>query len=225
MALSAPMATRVAVAGALVGCTVAVSACTSNTSPASSTATAPATSSTVAGLTTAQARDALLTVQEVGNGLSISDLNPPEYPLPCTPNAKPLSKIVPPVAHATVTWSDATDSVEITETINNYGDDATVEHAINVTESGMRCRDGQIGAVPVTIGKAQDLSKNVKAAVDGIEAWAISSSRQRETVILAKVDTQLVTMVFGQLPDVPSNSIDAATIVQDAMAKVIEATQ
>jgi hypothetical protein len=77
----------------------------------------------------------------------------------------------------------------------------------------------------VTIGKPQDLSKNIKAAVDKIEAWALSSATSRETVIVAKIGTQLVTMVFGVLPNVPRNAFDAATIVQDAMAKVTEATQ
>lgn len=179
----------------------------------------------MAGLTTAQAKAALLTVQEVGNGLSVSDLKPPDYPLPCAPTAKPLSKIVPPVAHATVTWSDVSDSIEITETINNYGDDANVRRALDLTEAGMRCQDGQVGSVPVTIGKPEDLSHNIKAAVDGIEAWAMSSAQAHQTVILAKIDTQLVTMVFGELPNVPKNAIDAATIVQDAMAKVTQATQ
>jgi hypothetical protein len=214
-------AARIAVAGALVGCALgSIAACAS-----SGGTPAPTSPSPPAGLTTAQAQAALLTVAEIGNGLQVSDLQPQEYPLPCTPNAKPLSKIIAPAAHATATWSDATDSIEVTETINNYGDDATVQHALDLTEAGMRCRSGQVGSIPVTIGKPQDLSHNIKAAVDGIEAWAVSSSASHQTVILAKIDTQLITLVFGELPGTPKNALDAVTIVQDAMAKVSEATQ
>jgi hypothetical protein len=222
MAAPTWLAGRIAVAGTLLGCTVAIAACTSS----SSGSPAPTSASpTYAGLTTAQAKAALLTEHEIGNGLSISDLRPQEYPLPCTPNAKPLSKIVAPVAHATQTWTNDLDSIEVTETINNYGDDSAVHRALELTEAGMRCSDGEIGPISVAIGKPQDLSHNIKAAVDGIEAWAMTSSRTHETVILAKIDTQLITMVFGELPNTPSNAIDAATIVQDAMAKVSEATQ
>jgi hypothetical protein len=222
MASPARPAFRILTAGAALACTLAgAAACTSSGPPAPQTPTG----GTHQGLTTAQAQAALLTDAEIGNGLSTSDLTPPDYPLPCTPNAKPLSKLVPPVAHATHTWSDKTDSIEITETINNYGDDATVEHALNLTEAGMSCDSGQIGSVAVSIGKPQDLSKNIKAAVDGIEAWAVTSSTSHETVILAKIDTQLVTMVFGVLPGLPRNAIDAARIVQNAMAKVTQATQ
>ena len=222
MAASSRPAFRILAAGAALACALAgAAACTSSSGPP-----APDTSTgRQQGLTTEQAQAALLSVAEIGNKLTVSDLNPPDSPLPCTPNAKPLSKLVPPVAHATQTWSNNTKSIEITETIDNYGDDATVERALALTETGMSCKSGEIGSVSVTIGKPQDLSKNIKAAVDKIEAWALSSATSRETVIVAKIDTQLVTMVFGVLPNVPRNAIDAATIVQDAMAKVTEATQ
>ena len=219
--LSRP-ALRILAAGAVLACTVTSAvACTSSGSPAPPSSPSP----TFDGLTTSQAQAALLTQAEVGNGLSVSDMKPHNYPLPCTPTAKPLSKLVPPVAHASQTWSDKTDSIEITQTIDNYGDEKTAQHALDLTEAGMSCDSGEIGSVPVTIGKPQDLSKNIKAAVDSIQAWALSASTSHETVIVAKINTQLVTMVFGVLPGVPRNAFDAATIVQDAMAKVTQATQ
>jgi hypothetical protein len=221
MAAPSRPALRILAAGAALACALpGAAACTSSGPPTPQTSTGK-----YQGLTTQQAQAALLTVAEVGNKLSISDLNPPDFPHPCTPDAKPLSKLVPPVAHATQTWGDDTDSIEITETIDNYGDDATVGRALRLTEAGMSCHSGEIGSVSVTVGKPQDLSKNVKASVDKIEAWALSSATSRETVIVAKIDTQLVSMVFGVLPSVPRNAFDAATIVQDAMAKVTEATQ
>lgn len=196
------------------------------TSPATTPAGAPHRPSQVAvGLTQAQAEAALLTRAEVGAGLAPTAPNEQTQPFPCTPETPPLDQVVPAPVHAAVSFTDPANSFEVTERIDNYASAATAQRALSLTERGLGCNSGSLGSIPVTIGAPADLSKNLTTTVDKSEAWEITASSARQSYIVTKIDTQLVTLIFGETSNAAGQNVDAAGIVQKAIAKVGLATQ
>jgi hypothetical protein len=206
---------RAAVSIAAVA-TLVLSACSS-----SGGGTPPSTGPSVdAGLTQSQAEQALLSQSDVGNGLQVKPTNPVNTPFPCAPDAPPLDAQVHPPVHAEVTFTDDLQSIELTEEINNYGDDATVAKALKIGEAGLACKSGSVGRFNVTVSGPSDLKAKITADVDKAEAWAVHSGVANESIIVAKIGTQLVVLTFGVFANANAQGLDAAGITQKALAKV-----
>ena len=206
---------RVAVAVAAVAALV-LSACTSS----GGGGTPSKGPSVAAGLSQSQAEQALLSQSDVGSGLHVKPTNPAKTPFPCAPDAPPLDTQVPPPVHAEVTFTDDLESIELTEEINNYGDDATVAKALKLGEAGLACKAGSVGRFNVTVSGPSDLKSKIKAQVDKVEAWAVQSGVANESIIVAKIGTQLVVLTFGVFAGANDRGLDAAGITQKALEKV-----
>lgn len=197
--------------------------------PAGSAAPSGASSGSAAGassgLTQAQAQAALLTRAEIGNGLVPTAPYDATQPFPCTPGKAPLTQTLPAPVHAVVSYADAADDFEVTERIDNYADPARTQRALTLTENGLACTTGSLGSIPVTIGAPSDLSRHLTTDVDLSRAWEITGAGAAQSYIVTKIDTELVTLIFGETGEATTQSVDAAGIVQKAIAKVGSATQ
>ena len=176
------------------------------------------------GLSADQARAALLTPAQVGNGLSPTGNDTGPTPFPCTPGKPPLDKQVPPKVKAESTYTNATQDLTFREEIANYGSIARVNTALAVGEKGMACKTGVINGQQVDLGGPSDIRAKITAPVDKAELWAITSVTAKETLIVARVRTQLVILTFGATVTAPSQGVDATGIVQRALTKVTAAT-
>jgi hypothetical protein len=170
-------------------------------------------------LTQAQAQAALLTQSEVGSGLATAPVDTKQMPFPCTPDLPPPDVQVPPKVSAKATFANSTQDLQFTEQIESYADEATATKALIAGEKGLTCPVGQVGNLSVTIQGPIDLSTSFTTKMDGAEAWALSQSQAKQSIIVAKMGSRLVALTFAEVTGADDRSVDAAGIAGAALAK------
>jgi hypothetical protein len=201
-----------------------VAGCTSNSNGKGG----PSASAPAEGLSRAQAQGALLTASEVGGGMSQTGNDTSQTPFPCTPAEPPLDKRVKPQVKVESTFADPNDQQEFTEEIANYGNEAGVTKALSLGEKGLACHNGSVrtktGSVSVAIGGPLDLAKSITTQVDKVEGWSIASTTARQTLVVARVGTQLVVLTFATVGGSTPDTTNTAAVIEKALAKVRKAT-
>ena len=170
------------------------------------------------GLTQAGATSALLGVNQVASGLSVKAGDQTQTPQPCTPKAAPISQQFHPRAAARVSFTDDLGTFEVTEIITNYAGKATAIAAANTLSAGLKCTDAFIGRFAVAIAGPQSLTA-LGTPVDGAALWSIKSSVAEQSVIVVRLGSQLIQLVFGATGAVRAQ-VDPAGIAKAAVAKV-----
>lgn len=207
---------------------LSIAACTSSHDSAPSSGSHASSAAPAEGLSQAQARAALLTAKEVGGGLTVTSTDHTQTPFPCTPDAQPLDRRVPPAVQVETTFADDTDQFQVSEQIDNYGDEATVAKALALGEQGLACKEGTVrsgtGTVNVVIDGPIDLASSIQTPVDKVEGWSIGSIAARESIIVARMGTQLVVLTFGVTAHGNQSTQLTAAITARALAKVHQAT-
>jgi hypothetical protein len=186
--------------------------------PSPSTVTPTATAKGGA-LTQAQARAALLAPTEVGSGLHVAPVDTTQSPFPCTSKLPPPDVQVPPKASAKSSFTNASKDLQFTEQVESYIDPATAAKALAAGEKGLTCDIGEVHGLGVTIQGPIDLTTSFTTKLDKAEAWALTLSGAKQTIIVAKSGQRIVALTFGATSGADESSEDAAGIAGRALAK------
>jgi hypothetical protein len=170
-------------------------------------------------LTQAQAQAALLAPDEVGSDLQVAPVDNSRSPFPCTTDRPPPDVQVPPKASAKSSFTNASKDLQFTEQVESYADAATAAKALAAGERGLTCDIGELNGLGVTIHGPIDLTTSFTTKVEKAEAWALTLSGAKQTIIVAKTGQRIVALTFGATSGADESTEDAAGIASRALAK------
>lgn len=166
--------------------------------------------------------NALLTASELGTGYTGGTRSSSGgSTMPCTPSKGSLDSQVSPDKDANASFRNSTYNLQMTESVKEYGSEATAIRAYNAAVAGFNCSSGKLSGTTV---KIVTKSATPGSGTDALKAWDFGDGKTvKGTVVTGRVGNRFVGLTFLVPATQDASSINLSTIVSKALTKAKQA--